>query len=138
LSGVTLALKNLAYGLCENNARFHGSEYIGPFIADFCALPEVKNKVILHILDGLEACYERGPRPRNLRSLFSPRTIWLSSDPVALDAVGLKVIQNERRSRAHRTLEEEGRPIDHIELAAKKGVGVCDLDRIKLEKIELN
>jgi len=138
LSGVTLGLKNLAYGLCENNARFHGPEFIGPFIAGFCALPEVREKVVLHILDGLEACYERGPRPRNLRSLFSPRTIWLSSDPVALDAVGLKVIQTERKYRAHRTLEEEGRPIDHIELAAKKGVGVGDMDRIKLEKIELS
>jgi uncharacterized protein (DUF362 family) len=138
LSGVTLGLKNLAYGLCENNARFHGPKHIGPFIADFCALPDVREKVVLHILDGLEACYERGPRPRNLRSLFSPRTIWLSTDPVALDAVGLKVIQTERSYRAHRTLEEEGRPIDHIDLAAKKGVGVSDLDRIELEKIELS
>jgi uncharacterized protein (DUF362 family) len=137
LCGVTLSLKNLAYGLCENNGRFHGPEYIGPFIADFCALPEVKKKVVLHILDGLEACYDRGPRPRKLRSLFTPKSIWLSSDPVALDAVGLEVIQKERRSRAYRTLQEEGRPIDHIDLAAKKGVGVSDLERIALEKIEL-
>jgi uncharacterized protein (DUF362 family) len=138
LSGVTLSLKNLAYGLCENNARFHGPEHIGPFIADFCALPEVRKKVVLHILDGLEACFERGPRPRNRRFLFTPKTIWLSSDPVALDAVGLKAIQTERKYRAHRTLAEEGRPIDHIELAGKKGLGVSDLDRIKIEKIELS
>lgn len=137
LCGVTLSLKNLAYGTCENNARFHGAEHIGPFIADFCALPEVRKKVVLHILDGLEACYEQGPRPRNLRSLFSPRSIWLSSDPVALDAVGLNIIQNERKSRALRTFAEENRPIDHIELAAKKGIGVSDLDRIHLERIEL-
>lgn len=138
LSGVTLSLKNMAYGLCENTARFHGPEHIGPFIAELCALPEVKEKIVLHILDGLEACYERGPRPRNLRSLFTPKTIWLSSDPVALDAVGLKAIQTERRSRAYRTFQEEGRPIDHIALAAKKGAGVCDLERIELEKIELD
>ncbi len=137
LCGVTLSLKNLAYGLCENNARFHGPEHIGPFIADFCALPKVREKVVLHILDGLEACYERGPQPRNLRSLFAPRTIWLSSDPVALDAVGLNVIQTERKYRAYRTFEEENRPIDHIERAAKKGVGEGDLNRIKIEKIEL-
>jgi uncharacterized protein (DUF362 family) len=138
LCGVTLSLKNLAYGLCENNARFHGPEHIGPFISDFCSLPEVRKKVVLHILDGLEACYERGPRPRNLRSLFSPRTIWLSSDPVALDAVGLKVIQTERKSRAHRTFADEGRPVNHIDLAAKKGVGESNLDKIMLEKIKLS
>lgn len=137
LCGVTLSLKNIAYGLCENNARFHGPDHIGPFIADFCALPEVNKKVVLHILDGLEACYDRGPRPRNLRSLFTPKRIWLSSDPVALDAVGLEVIQSERKSRAYRTLQEEGRPVDHIDLAEKKGVGVSDRKRIELDKIEL-
>lgn len=138
LCGVTLSLKNLAYGLCENNARFHGPEHIGPFIADFCALPAVRQKVVLHILDGLEACYERGPRPRSLRSLFTPRTLWFSSDPVALDSVGLNVIRTERKYRALHTFEEENRPVDHIELAAKKGVGVGEWDRIKLEKIELD
>jgi uncharacterized protein (DUF362 family) len=137
LSGVTLSLKNLAYGLCENNARFHGRDHIGPFIADFCALPMVKNKVVLHILDGLEGCYDRGPRPRKLRSIFTPKAIWLSSDPVALDSIGLKGIQAERKYRAYRTLQEEGRPIDHIDLAAKKGVGMSDLERIALEKIKL-
>lgn len=137
LCGATLSLKNLAYGLCENNARFHGPEHIGPFIADFCAIPEVRKKVVLHVLDGLEGCYDRGPRPNNLRSLFTPKSIWLSVDPVALDTVGLKEIQSERSSRAYRTLQEEGRPIDHIDLAAKKGVGVSDWNRIELEKIEL-
>ncbi len=137
LCGVTLSLKNLAYGLCENNARFHGRDHIGPFIADLCALPEVQKKVVLHILDGFEACYERGPKPGNLRSLFTPRSIWLSTDPVAIDSVGLEVIQTERKYRALRTFEEEGRPIDHIELAAKKGVGVSDREQIKLDKIEL-
>jgi uncharacterized protein (DUF362 family) len=137
MCGVTLSLKNLAYGLCENNARFHGRDHIGPFIADICALPEVQKKVVLHILDGCEACYDRGPKPGNLRSLFTPRSIWLSTDPVAVDSLGFEVIQTERKYRALRTFEEEGRPIDHIELAAKKGVGVSDREQINLEKIEL-
>ena len=52
LAGVTLALKNLAYGFCDNNARFHGRDHIGPFIADFCSRSDVRNKVVLHLIDG--------------------------------------------------------------------------------------
>jgi len=137
LSGITFCLKNLAFGLCENNSRFHGSGHIGPYIADFCALPSVREKTVLHIGDVLEACYDQGPRPRQLRALFSPRKIWLGRDPVAMDALGFQAIETERRYKALPSLEEENRPIDHISRAAKKGIGVGDLRRIKVEKILL-
>jgi uncharacterized protein (DUF362 family) len=137
LSGVTLTLKNIAYGVCENNSRFHGASHIGPYIADVCALPRVREKVVLHILDGLEACYDQGPRPRQLRALFSPQSLWFGTDPVALDSVGFQLIDRERKYKALPSLEKDGRPIDHIALAAKKGLGVNDLNRIKIAKILL-
>jgi len=34
-------------------------------------------------------------------------------------------------------LEESGRPTDHIELSAKKGLGISDLKKIKVQKIKL-
>jgi len=137
LSGVTICLKNIAYGLCENNSRFHGAEHIGPFIADLCALPQVGDKIVLHILDGLEACYDQGPKPRLLRALFSPRSLWFGTDPVAIDAIGFQRIDRERKYKALPSLAEDGRPIDHIALAAKKGLGVNDLKRIEVERIKL-
>lgn len=136
-AGVTLCLKNLAFGLCNNNERFHGPEHIGPFISDICALPLVKKKVILHMIDGLEACYDGGPVPRNPKVFFTPKTIWLGTDPVALDAIGFRVIEAKREEKGLPSLKQTGRPIDHIELAAKKGVGTDNLNRIKLEKINL-
>ena len=137
LSGVTLCLKNLAYGLCDNNGRFHGPAVIGPFIADFCAHPEVRKKVVLHMIDGLEACYDQGPAPRNPRVIWSADTLWLGTDPVALDAVGFKVIDDKRKAVGVAALKDTGRPCDHIELAARKGVGIADLGRIKVERIAL-
>lgn len=137
LSGVTLCLKNVAYGICENNSRFHGEEHIGPFIADLCAHPQVREKVVLHILDGLEGCYDQGPRPRLLRALFLPKSLWFGTDPVAIDALGLQRIDRERKFKALPSLQEDGRPIDHIALAAKRGLGVSDLARIKVEKISM-
>jgi uncharacterized protein (DUF362 family) len=137
LAGVTLCLKNLAYGLCDNNARFHGPAAIGPFIADFCARPEVRKKVVLHMIDGLEGCYDQGPAPRNPRVVWPANTLWLGADPVALDAVGFRVIDDKRKSEGLVPLGETGRPCDHIDLAAAKGVGVADFGRIKLERVAL-
>jgi uncharacterized protein (DUF362 family) len=142
-SGYTMCLKNLAYGLCDNNSRFHKPPHIGPFIAGFCALPLVREKVVLHIIDGLEACYDLGPVPDNPRVIFAPRTIWLGTDPVALDAVGYGVLDAKRVEKGLPRLKDSTgfdgglRPVYHIDLAAAKGVGIGDLGRIKVERIDL-
>jgi len=137
LAGVTLCLKNLAYGISENNARFHGPEHIGPFISEFCTHPLLKKKVVLHIIDGLEGCFDGGPVPDNTNNLFTPKKLWLGTDPVALDTVGRRVIETERKKRGLPSLQETGRPIDHIELSAAQGVGTCKPDKIDLKKIQL-
>jgi uncharacterized protein (DUF362 family) len=137
LAGVTLTLKNLAYGLCDNNQRFHGPKYIGPFIADFCALPIVRKKVVLHMIDGIEACFDQGPAPRNPRVIYAADTLWLGTDPVALDAVGRRVIDEKRKAEGLPSIAETGRPWDHIELAAQKGLGTDDLGKIRVDRIAL-
>jgi uncharacterized protein (DUF362 family) len=137
MSGVTLTLKNLAYGLCDNNRRFHGPKHIGPFISDFCARPDVRKKVVLHVVDGLEACYDLGPCPKNPKVIYAAETLWLGTDPVALDAVGRAAIDAKREQAGLLPIRETGRAWDHIELAARKGVGVADLDKIRIERIGL-
>ncbi len=137
LSAVTLCLKNLAYGLSDNNARFHGPDHIGPFISDFCNHPMVKKKVVLHMIDGLEGCYDKGPAPGSDETLFTSNTLWVGTDPVALDTVGFQVIEKKRKEKGLPSFKEAGRPVDHIELAAKKGLGVSNIDQIKLERIQL-
>lgn len=143
-SGYTMCLKNLAFGLCHNNGRFHKPPHIGPFIAALCAQPIVREKVVLHIIDGLEACYDQGPVPGNPRALFAPKTLWLGTDPVALDAVSRPVLDAKRVEEGLPLLKDTPgyhggpRPVDHIELAAAKGVGVADLSRIKVERLDLS
>jgi uncharacterized protein (DUF362 family) len=137
LSGVTLCLKNLAFGLTENNSRFHGPEHIGKFISDVCGHALVREKVVLHILDGLEGCYHLGPQPKNLKAFFAPQKIWLGIDPVAIDAVGLEIIDAKRKEMGIQSVKRSRSRADHIELAAQRGLGESDLDRIKIDKIHL-
>lgn len=137
LSGYTLALKNLAYGLCNNNRRFHAPPYIGGFIAGFCVHPAVRSKVVLHVIDGLEGCYDQGPSPRNPVVIWPANTLWFATDPVAVDTVCAKVIDDKRVAEGLRPIPESGRPWDHIRQAGTLGVGTSDPARIRLEKVAL-
>ena len=139
-SGITFCLKNIAYGISDNNSRFHKPDFISAFIADFCAHPLVREKVVLHIGDALEGCFDRGPDPGSPRELFTPSTIWLGIDPVAMDSVARRTIDEKRTGMglppvANSPGYYEGmRAADHIERAAKTGLGMCDLDRIQINK----
>jgi len=142
-SGYTMCLKNLAFGVCDNNDRFHKLDCIGPFIAGVCAHPEVRKRVVLHMIDALEACYDLGPVPDNPRVIYAPKTIWFGTDPVALDAVGYKALDAKRVEMGLPLLKDSPafdkgmRPVDHIDLAAAKGLGVRDLAKIKIDRIDL-
>jgi uncharacterized protein (DUF362 family) len=136
LAGVTLCLKNISYGICNNNRRFHGPERIGDYITDIYALPEIREKIVLNLIDGIEGCFENGPVPRNPEVLFSPGKIWLSEDPVALDTLGMKLIEEKREAEDYPSLFDIRPGSDHIGISAKAGLGTNDPDRIDL--VELN
>jgi uncharacterized protein (DUF362 family) len=135
LAGVTLCLKNMAFGLTGNNSRFHGREHIGSFIADVCEHPMVKEKVVLHIIDGLEGCFDNGPVPKGRDVMFAPQTLWLSEDPVAIDAIACEVIEAKRKQKGLASMLRSGRPADHILISAQRGLGVADPKQIKLDRI---
>ena len=137
LAGVTLCLKNIAYGVCDNNRRFHGPDHIGPFISGFCKKKGVMDKFTLHVIDGLEGCYQDGPCPGSEDSIFAHNTIWFSKDPVALDALGTRAIEARRKKEGLRPLCKPGRYPDHIELSGKLGLGQFDPAGMNIEKIAL-
>jgi uncharacterized protein (DUF362 family) len=134
LSGVTLCLKNIAFGVCDNNRRFHGPDYVNQFISDFCAKKGVLDRFTLHVIDGLEGCYDQGPCPGSEDPIFPHNTIWFSKDPVALDTLGAKVIEARRKQEGLRSLKKSGRHPHHIQMAAKLGLGNFDPARMEIEK----
>ena len=137
LAGVTLCLKNISYGICNNNGRFHGPDHISTFITDIYSLPEVRKKIVLNIIDGLEACFEKGPLPRTPNVLFTPKTLWLSTDPVALDTLGLEVVEAKREEKGYPALREIRPAIDHIAMAAGAGLGTNNKEEIEVVKIDM-
>ncbi len=99
-------------------------------------LPQVKDKTRLNILSVLTPQFHgRGPHHFDSRYLWPYKGLIVSRDPVAADAVGLKLIQAKRRLHFGEEVELETTP-KHIRIAdVRHGIGVSDLDKIELIKL---
>jgi uncharacterized protein (DUF362 family) len=134
IAGVTLALKSM-FGAIHNPNKYH-TNCGDPFVADVYALPPIRQKVRLHICDGLNAQYDGGPS-------FMPQWMWpfngllVSRDPVALDYVGWKIIEKKRAEVGAKSLRELKREPAYIATAADAAhrLGTCDSKRI--EQVEI-
>ena len=108
-AGVTLALKNLSHGLVNNVSRSHSTTTLnacGAFIPAVVSLPVIRNKAILHILDGVKALYHGGPGARP-QFVWEHHTIYFATDPVALDRVGWKAIDQKRGTAGMKPIAED-------------------------------
>lgn len=132
LSGVTLALKNIAFGAYEHHRKAHDGN-CDPYIAEACAHFWANVKVPLIVLDATSGCFDGGPRPSSRSSLWNEGAIYVATDPVALDVVCRRVVMAQRRVRG---LGDRTRDCLHIETAARKGLGVGDSSRIDLVTIQ--
>jgi uncharacterized protein (DUF362 family) len=134
IAGVTLALKSM-FGAVHNPNKYH-TNCGDPYVADVYALPPIRQKVRLHICDGLNAQYDGGPS-------FMPQWMWpfngllVSRDPVALDYVGWKIIEKKRAEVGAKSLRELKREPAYIATAADAAhrLGTCDPKRI--EQVEI-
>jgi len=114
-------------------------EYHGDSCANLAAiwkLPHVRGKTRLNILLALTPLFHGiGPHHFNPAYVWPYRGIFVGKDPVALDAIGVHLLQEKRkqyfgRYRAFAT------PVKHIYVADKKfHLGTSDLNKIDLIKI---
>jgi hypothetical protein len=133
VSGVTLALKNIAFGAYDHHRSAHDG-HCDPYIAETCAHFASTVKVPIIILDATKAVFEGGPRPPSRATQWNENAIYVSTDPVALDAVCRKVIMEQRVARG---LKDKTRDCLHVESAAHKGLGVLDLAQIDLVTLKV-
>jgi hypothetical protein len=147
-AGVTLALKNLSHGLVNNVARSHSSSTLnvcGAFIPAVVSLPVIRDKTVLHILDGIKGLYHGGPDSKP-QFVWEHRTLYFATDPVALDHVGWKDIDRKRVAVGMKPIAEAkpdqfstflNRQPEHVEIAGALGLGIWDERRIDLRKRDL-
>lgn len=91
----------------------------------------IQKKVILHVLDALVAQFAGGPG-FDPTYCWSPGTLYLSRDAVALDALALQGL-NQRRPKAE--LDAITDTAAYIKTAAEGGLGEADLAKIQIVEV---
>lgn len=137
ITGLTLALKNVAFGICSNTERFHPTPInCDPMIAEVCAHPMVQSKTVLTIADCLTLLYEGGPMvdPQNL---LPYRSLLVGTDMVASDTVGLEILERIRGERGLRSLWQTSTPPKYLTSAAALHLGVGEMEAIERVRISV-
>jgi uncharacterized protein (DUF362 family) len=147
-AGVTLALKNLSHGLVNNVRRSHSSNSLnacGMFIPAVVAMPVIRNKTVLHIMEAMNALYHGGPGSNNRKQfVWAHNTIYFASDPVAMDRIGWEAIDEKRVASGMKKLADDlpdkfatfiRRQPEHVEIAGALGLG--EWDRKKIQVVEI-
>lgn len=159
--GATGCLKNVAYGSFSNVARTHfqGVSHTLSFVGTLAAVEPLRSKTVLQIMDGLRGVWHAGPFARTLKYVFFPKQLMFGTDPVAIDRLLLDIIDDERKRRGAISIwnrdvttldfnNGKNRDADpntniiirepgHVEFAAKLGLGVHELDKIRVKEIAL-
>jgi uncharacterized protein (DUF362 family) len=124
LAGLTLSLKNY-YGVIHNPNKFH-ADGCNPFVADLNKFPVLRHKQKLIVADATTVLYEGGPSDPGT-NYYPYYGLLVGFDPVAVDRMGLQLLDNIRRAKGLPTLEAAGRPAKYLDTAAdpayKLGIG---------------
>lgn len=148
-SGVTGALKNLAYGTFNNVARTHQPphSFTNPLIGMMCTVEPLRSKAVLNIMDGMRLVWHGGPLTQVQDFIEQPGILMVSTDPVAMDTIELEMVDNRRREHGAPSVWEHDpnsitlenhvfyhdasknlffRQPGHIAAAGKLGLGISD------------
>jgi len=134
IAGTTLSLKNISHGATDNPDAFHG-EKCHPCIAQINALPAVRSKHRLVVMDALLGCCDGGPRYK-ASGVEKYESIFITTDCVAIDALGTERIEAARKAKGLPSLAERGLSTNYIALAAKAGLGANEKSKIALQQME--
>ena len=133
LAGMSGCLKNYIM-FAESQPAHHPDSCAS--LGSLFLLPQVKGKTRLNVLCALSPQFHgRGPHNFSRRYVWNYRGLIVGLDPVAVDAVGLRLITAKRRIELGP--DQEVPPVPkHIGLAdTKYGVGTADPAKIELVKL---
>jgi uncharacterized protein (DUF362 family) len=136
ICGYTGTLKNITHGNV-NNPHDHHAHNASPQIAMLYNHPIVTSRVRLHITDAFKMTYDKGPLDKDPKTRIAHGAVYVATDPVAMDTIGWGVVEEERKKRNLKTLKESKREPRYIRTAAELGLGIGDLNQIRLRTFEV-
>jgi len=132
LCGLSGALFNMTIQNLDNWRRLVQTPVNGdPSIPEAYADPRIGQKAVLNIMDGLIALYAGAP-VGDANYAIHYGTLYASKDPVALDAVALKMI-DQWRIKAQ--MEPASKTAKYLKTAFSYGLGNADLSKIEVVNV---
>src|SRR4029077_687375 len=97
----------------------------------------LRTRLRLCIIDGFKLMAHGGPLYKHPEYVMPHESVYVSTDPVALDTVGWGLVEKARSGFGLKSLTDEGRAPAYIQAAAYLGVGVGDAQKIAIREITL-
>jgi uncharacterized protein (DUF362 family) len=136
IQGYTGALKNMTHGCNVNPQDFH-DRHGSPQIAILAAQDILRSRLRLCVIDGFKIMANGGPLWKQPQYVGPHESVYVSTDPVAVDSVGWGEVEKARAAFGLKSLKDEGREPAYIAAAADLGVGVADPKKMTLRDVTL-
>ncbi len=131
-NGLAGCLYNMTIPNIDNWRRFSDSSHMGSAtIAEIYASPRIAKRVVLNLMDGLVMQYAAGPKSEPNYAIHYG-TLMASKDPVAIDALALRKIEEFRANDKMPSLKDAA---SYIPAAAQYGLGNADLRQILVKTV---
>ena len=131
-NGIAGCIYNATIPNFDNWRRFaQGSRFGAESLAEIYSNPLIAKKVVFNLMDGLLAQYAGGPQPQPNYALHHA-TLYASKDPVALDAIALR---NLEQWRARASLPPIGSTAAYVDFASQLNLGNSAPNRIEIRNI---
>lgn len=134
LAGMTGALKN-NFGCIHNPNKMH-VDNCDPYVAEVNAIPAIRNKQRLVIMDALRPVLDNGPSYQPGMTAVA-NTLLFATDLVAVDSVALGILEGLRAKRDLPPLAKVGLAPTYLHTAARLGLGVTDRSAIEVVEVEV-
>jgi hypothetical protein len=132
VNGIAGCLYNVTIPNVDNWRRFtQGYGFGAAAIAELYADPTVGKKVVFNLMDGLVAQYAGGPESQPNYSIHHA-TLYAGKDPVAIDAVALKRLEQWRVRSSLPALDQM---TAYVKAAGQIGLGNNAPDRIEIRNV---
>ena len=134
LSGMTGALKN-NFGCIHNPNKMH-IDNCDPYIAEVNAIPAIRHKQRLVIMDALRPVVDNGPSYQPGMGEVANMLLF-ATDLLAVDTIALGILEDLRAKRDLPSLAKAGLAPTYLATAAKLGLGTGDRAGIDVVTIEV-
>ncbi|MCH7702191.1 MAG: DUF362 domain-containing protein [Planctomycetes bacterium] len=136
IAGLTCCLKNLSHALVKHPARFHG-QGCSPYVADIVALPEIRSKLRLNIVNALRVVWDRGPQAR-LEFTEPVGAMILGQKPLTVDTIALALLDDVRAGKGLGSVVASHGQIAYFAPAAARGLGTHERHKIATRRLSVS